>query len=117
MLAAGAVSAQKVIVRPVPVAPRVIYYSRPYYNPYYNPYLYGGLGYTWYSRPAYYNHPTKMEIKIQDIENDYKDRIASVRADDSLAGKERREKIHDLKHECDQEISDFKKSYYKQYEN
>lgn len=58
-----------------------------------------------------------MEMKIQDIENDYKDRIASVRADDSLTGKEQREKVRDLKKDRDQAISDYKKKYYKQYEN
>ena len=118
ILAAGSVSAQKVIVRPapvrpVPVYPRVLYYPRPYWNPYF----YGGLNYSWYNTPAYYNRPTKMEKQIQDIENDYKDRISSVRADDSLSGKERRTKIRELKDERDQAVADFKKNYYKQYEN
>lgn len=58
-----------------------------------------------------------MEKQIQDIENDYNDRINSVRADDSLSGKERRTKIRELRHERDQAISDFKKKYYKQFEN
>ena len=58
-----------------------------------------------------------MEKQIQDIENDYKDRISSVRADDSLSGKERRTKIRELKDERDQAVADFKKNYYKQYEN
>lgn len=115
IMPAGSVSAQKVIVRPrpVPVYPRVVYYPRPYWNPY----LYGGLNYSWYNRPAYYKHPTKMEKQIQDIENDYKDRISSVRADDSLSGKERRSMIRDLRNERDQAVADFKKSYYKQFEN
>jgi hypothetical protein len=110
-------SAQKVIVRPVPVRPPVVYYARPY--PYYNPYFYGGLGfgYTWYNHPAYYNnHPTKMEEGIQNIEDDYNDRINSVKADDSLTGHERRVKVRELKHERDQAVEDYKKNYYKQYE-
>ena len=113
ILAAGGVSAQKVIVRPVPVYPRVVYYPRTYWNPYF----YGGLNYSWYNRPAYYNRPTKMEKQIQDIQNDYSDRISSVRADDSLSGKERRTKIRELRNERDVSIADFKKNYYKQYEN
>src|SRR6516225_3591184 len=116
-------SAQKVIVRPVVpvVRPHVVYVARPYGYPYYNPYFYGGLGfgYTWYNHPSYYynDHPTKMEQGIQNIEDDYNDRINSVKADDSLSGHERRVKVRELKHERDQAIEDYKKNYYKQYEN
>jgi len=110
-------SAQKVIVRPVPVGPRVIYYSRPYWNPYY----YGGLGfgfnYPIYGRPYYRYHQTKLDKQIQDIEDDYSDRIESVRSDDSLSGHERRVKVRELKHERDDAIYDLKKNYYKQYED
>jgi hypothetical protein len=116
-------SAQKVFVRPVvPVRPHVVYVARPY--PYWNPYFYGaglGFGYTWYNRPAYPsnydNHPTKMEQGIQKIEDDYSDRINSVKADDSLSGHERRVKVRELKRERDQAVDDYKKNYYKQYEN
>ncbi|MFT4154162.1 hypothetical protein [Parafilimonas sp.] len=115
ILTTGAASAQKGVARP---APRVIYYSTPYYySPFWNPYFYGGFGYNWYGRPGYYNHSTKMQKQIQDIENDYKDRIESVRSDDSLSGKERRQKIRALKHDRDKEIADFKKNYYKKFEN
>jgi hypothetical protein len=117
ILALGA-SAQKVIVRPVvPVHPRVVYYARPY--PYYlNPNFYYGFNYPWYGRQAYYHYrPTKLERQITDIENEYKDRISSVRADDSLTHHERREKIRELKHERNQAVDDAKKNYYKQYEN
>ena len=108
-------SAQKVVVPPgVHTGPRVIcYYPRPYF---YNPY-YFGFNY-WYDRPAYYYyHQTKLDRQIQDIENEYSDRISSVRADNSLTGHERRSKIRDLRHERDQAIDDLKKNYYKQYEN
>ena len=116
-------SAQKVVVHPeVHAGPRVIYYSRPFYA--YNPFYYNyGLGlrlrygYPYYRYGYYYNHPTKMERQIQDIENEYSDRISSVRADDSLTGHERRVKIRALRHERDQAIDDLKKNYYKQYEN
>jgi len=111
-------SAQKVVVAPrIHTFPHVVYYSRPYfYNPYfYNPYYFG---FNWYGQPAYnYHRPTKLEGQIQDIENEYSDRIKSVRADDSLTHHDRREKIRDLRHERDQAIDDAKKSYYKQYED
>jgi len=112
-------SAQKVIVHPVvPAHPRVVYYYHPsYWYPYYG-YPYFGFNYPgYYGSPAYYyNHPTKMERQIQDIENDYSDRISSVRADDSLTHHEKREKIRELKRERDQAVNDAKKNYYKQYE-
>ena len=111
-------SAQKVVVAPrIHTFPHVVYYSRPYfYNPYfYNPYYFG---FNWYGQPAYYYHrPTKLEGQIQDIENEYSDRIKSVKADDSLTHHDRREKIRDLRHERDQSIDDAKKNYYKQYED
>jgi hypothetical protein len=108
-------SAQKVVVPPrIHTGPRVVYYyPRPYF---YNPY-YFGFNY-WYGQPAYYyTRPTKLERQIQDTENEYSDRISSVRADDSLSGHDRRAKIRDLRHERDQAIDDLKKNYYKQYEN
>jgi len=110
------VSAQKLVVHPAVFAgPRVVYYHPYYWHPYWHPYW--GFGYSWYyGPPAYYNHPTRLEAQIQDIENDYSDRISSVRADDSLSGHERRVKIRDLRHERDQAVDDAKKNYYKQYE-
>ena len=110
-------SAQKVIVHPVvPVRPHVVYYYQPFY-PYYA-YPYYGFNYSWYyGHPAYYHYrPTKLDMQIQDIENEYSDRISSVRADDSLTHHERRVKIRGLKHERDQAVDDAKKNYYKQYE-
>ena len=112
-------SAQKVVARPVVHAvPRVVYYYHPYYwHPYWYPTY--GFGYSWYyGQPAYYyHHPTKLERQIEDIENEYSDRISSVRADDGLTGHERRVKIRALRHERDQAIEDAKKNYYKQYED
>ena len=110
-------SAQKVVVRPLVVhtVPRVAhYYPRPYY---YNPY-YFGFNYA-YNMPAYYhyNHPTKLDRQVQDIENEYSDRINLVKTDDGLSHHEKRQKIREIKHERDQAVSDAKKNYYKQYEN
>ena len=96
------------------------YYSRPRVSigigytpliPYY------GLGYgPFYPYPSYYGYahrPTKLDLTIEDIKNDYQNRIWSARHDDSLTGKARRQKVHELKHERDQAIIDAKKSYYK----
>jgi hypothetical protein len=111
-------SAQKV-VRPVPrVYPRsqVVVgvgggwgWGGPgFYRPWgYNP---------WYGYPpayAYPSRPSKLDLEIQDIQNDYKDRIWSARHDESLSRKERRKLVHDLKYQRDKEILQTKKDYYK----
>lgn len=115
-MALSAAAQKVVVVRPpvVHTVPRAVYYPRPYY---YNPY-YFGFNYE-FNMPAYYhyNRPTKLDRQVQDIENEYADRIKSLKADDSLSHHERREKIRDIKHERDQAISDAKKNYYKQYED
>lgn len=116
-LALGASAQKAVVVHPpvVHTVPRVIYYyPRPYYyNPYYFGFNYG------YNMPAYYryNRPTKLDMQIDDIKNEYSDRISSVKADDSLSHHDRRAKIRELKHERDQAVDDARKNYYKQYEN
>ena len=111
IIALSASAQKRVVVHPVvPVGPRIVYY-----HSYWHPYL--GFNY-WYDRPAYYYyHPTKLERQITDIENEYSDRIYSVRQDDSLTHHERRVKIHELRHERDQAVNDAKRNYYKQYEN
>ncbi len=87
-------------------APRVI---MPYYNPYFLPFGYG------YYQPVYVNNtkPTKLASKIQSIQNDYADKITSVRSDKDLSGKQRREKVKAFKHERNQLIYETKKNYYK----
>jgi hypothetical protein len=67
-----------------------------------------------YARP-YNNRPSKLDLQIMDIKNDYKDRIWSVKHDASLTRKERKGKVHELKVERDNEINDLKKNYYKHY--
>ncbi|THU35931.1 hypothetical protein FAM09_21300 [Niastella caeni] len=79
----------------------------PYYPYYYNP---------WYAYPpgyAFRTRPTKLDMQIEDIRLDYKDKIWSARHDESISRKERRQKVHDLKHERDNEILQAKRNYYK----
>jgi hypothetical protein len=78
----------------------------PYYPYGYNP---------WYAYPpGYYygSRPTKLDLEIEDIRNDYKHQIWSVRHDETLSRRERRQKVHDLKHERDNEVLQAKKDYY-----
>jgi hypothetical protein len=80
------------------------YYGYGFYNPWFYGYPYG------------YNNsprPSKLDLKIEDINNDFKDKKWSVKHDESLSRKERKEKIHELKVDRDQQILDTKKNYYK----
>lgn len=83
------------------------------YSPY-APYWYN----PWYAYPpgygyGYRSRPTKLDLQIQDINNDYKDKIWSARHDESLSHKQRRQEVHDLKHQRDNDILQAKKDYYK----
>ena len=106
-------SAQKVVhVAPHYVRPRVsvgvglgAYPFYPWYM--YNPY------YAYPPAFGYYHRPSKLDLQIQDIQNDYKDRIWSARHDESLSRHDRREKVHELKHDRDDAILQAKKDYYK----
>ena len=82
------------------------YYS-PYYYPFYPyaPYSYG------------YWRPSKLELKIQDIQADYKDRIYSVRHDKSISKSERKATIRQLKSDRELAIHDAQRNYYKSFDN
>jgi hypothetical protein len=70
----------------------------------YSPYRYGGYGYA---------VPSRLGLKIQEIENDYQDRIWAVRHDKSIPKRERKARIHELKRDRDQAVIDAKRNYYK----
>lgn len=89
----------------------------------YAPYGYYGYGYPfgmaygypWYGNPYYDQEymPSKLQLEIQDIKNDYKDRIWSARHDKSLSKADRRNEIHQLKSERDRAIIDAQRNYYR----
>lgn len=92
------------------------YYSRPrvvvttgIYSPFY-PYGYPFYPYPYSVYPAI---PTRLELKIEKIRNDYNDKIWSARHDKTLGRKERNATVHELKHERDQAVLDAKSNYYK----
>jgi len=116
-LALGA-SAQKVRVVPraYPVVRPHVVVTTGFYSPFYSPFYYPYFGYPYYGYPpGYYgyNRPTRLDMQIQDIKNDYQARISSVKLDNSLTRKERREKIRELKSERDHDVSQAKIDYYK----
>ena len=96
------------------IAPRVsvgvgLGYSPFYYSPFgYYPY---GYGYNNVYGRSY--RPSKLDMKIQDIKNDYEDKIYSAKHDTSLTRKERRQTVHQLRSQRDQAINDLKRNYYK----
>lgn len=112
-LTTGAV-AQKVVrggghvvrVKPVVVATVAPYYG---WGMAYHPYW----GYLYYNSFYMHARPTKLDLQIADIRNDYQQRISSARSDKSLSKSERKKIIRDLKYERDNEIIEAKRSYYK----
>lgn len=78
-------------------------------------YPYGWYG-PWGPYPAYYYGygamPSRLQLQIDDIKNDYSAQIKEVRHDKSLARKDRRAKIDELKHDRDAAIIQARKDYY-----
>lgn len=76
---------------------------------YYNPFGFY-YGYPYYSAPAI---PTKLDMQIADIKNDYADKIKSVRLDNSLTRPEKREQIREFKRERNVDVMNAQRNYYK----
>jgi len=94
-----------------------------YYATFYNPYgFYGFYGFPYWGFPygGYYpnafayGHPSKLERKEQEIRSDYADRIYSVRQDNSLTNKQKRQTVRSLKKQRDQDIHDLVANYHTQ---
>lgn len=117
-LALGA-SAQKVVVRGGGghhyVRPRVSVGLGFGYSPFY-PYY--GFGAPWYGVPYGWNYgyapsrPSRLDLTIQDIKSDYADRIKSVRMQDDLTGREKRQTIRQLRDDRDKAVVQAQKDYY-----
>ena len=84
-------------------------FGYPFYNPFgfYSPY--GG-----YYPYGGYGRPSKLQKEEADIRSDYEDQIYSVRQDDSLTNKQKRQEVRRLKKQRDQEIHNLVQSYHKQ---
>ena len=83
-----------------------------FYSPYYSPFGYYGFGYP-YPYGAVPYQPSKLDMQIMDIKNDYADKIASVKLDKSLSGKERRMQVREFKRERDRDVLEARRNYYK----
>lgn len=103
-------------VRVVRVIPAYHFY-RPYYS-YGISYGYYPLGYNpLYSPYAYRTRPTELDLKVEEINNDYQHRIATVRHDKSISRAERKQEIRDLRHERNDAIINAKNDYYNRQNN
>jgi hypothetical protein len=83
-----------------------------YYPFYYSPFGFYPFGYP-YGYNNSYGSSSKLQMKIEDIKNDYKDKIWSAKHDTSLSGEERTRIVHQLKSERDRAVNDAKMNYYK----
>ena len=96
-------------------SPRVIVYGGAYapFYPYYG-FGFNPWGYPYPYAPYAYNRPSKLTLQIEDIKNDYKDKIWSAKHDKTISKQERKEQVRELKKERDQLIEDKKANYYKE---
>jgi hypothetical protein len=106
-LVGGGTPAKVIVVRP---AYSYHPYGFGYYNPFYSPFY--GYNSFYYSPYGFQHMPSKLDLEIEQITNDYHHEIAEVRHDDTLSKAERKQKIRDLRHERQSNIIDAKKTYY-----
>jgi hypothetical protein len=97
-------------VRHYAVRPHVVI-TTGIYSPFY-PY-YGYYGNPYYPFATYHSRPSRLELQIADIKQDYQDKIWSAKHDEGLTRKEKKIKVHELRSERDKAILDAKKDYYK----
>ena len=77
------------------------------YNRFYSPFN------TYPSRNYSYSRPSQLDLAIQDINNEYRDRISSARLDKSLTRQQRKQVIRNLRYEREKAIIDTRRNYYK----
>ncbi len=75
-------------------------FNRPFYDPFYDPFV---------NRRAVETMPSELQLKLDEIENDYSFKIDTVK--DQFSGKEKRQKMRELKYERDGALIDAKRSY------
>ncbi len=101
------------VVNIVPVVPYYGYgygyryspFSSSLYSPFYGPF---------YGASRLSSKTSQLDLQIEDIRNDFKHEISTVKNDESLSKAERKQKVRDLKHGRENAIIAAKKSYYKE---
>jgi len=79
----------------------------PFYSPFYYPF---GYPYGYYGDNS--RMPSKLELQIQDIKNDYKQRIWDAKHAKGIPRSERRKYVAQLEHDRDQAIIDAQRAYF-----
>jgi hypothetical protein len=82
---------------------------------YYSPFFmspYGLYGYPYYGGGRG-GRSSQLSMNVQDIKNDYADRIWSAKHDTRISHRERRKNVRALKHERDKAVQDEIMNYYK----
>lgn len=91
-----------------------------FYPPIYSPFGFYGYPYWGFAYGGYLPYgsalysPSKLQRQEADIKSDYADRIYSVKQDNSLTSKQKRQEVRRLKKQRDQEIHDLITNYHKQ---
>jgi hypothetical protein len=78
------------------------FYSR-FYSPFYDPF---------FGPTRFQSAPSKLDLQIEDIKNEFQYKISTVRNDKSLTKDERKQQIRELRHSREDAIIEAKKSYY-----
>lgn len=94
------------------IVARPAFYGGFGYRPFYSTYWGYNSLYAPYYGYGYAARPSKLDLKVEEINNDYQQQIADVRHDKSLSGSERRSQIRDLKHDRESSIITAKQNYY-----
>lgn len=74
-------------------------FRQPYYSPYYDN-SYG------------YNRTTQLDLRIRDIENEYRERIRMVRNDKSISRGQRKSEIRSLRYEKERAVIEARRTYF-----
>jgi hypothetical protein len=56
--------------------------------------------------------PSKLALQIEDIKNDYNEKIQAAKDDKSMTRKERRTRVRELKHDRDAAVTQAQRDYY-----
>ena len=78
---------------------------------YYSPFGYNAYGYPYGDNS--YRHPSRLDVKVDDIQADYRDKIRSARHDNAISKDERKKIVQQLKADRKRAIRDLKTNYYK----
>jgi hypothetical protein len=108
-------------ISPVSPRPKVIVVAPSFgygygyrYSPFYNPYtsFYSPFNDPFYRGRVVERVPSDLQLQVEDIDNDFSYQISTVRHDKTLEGKDRRQKIRDLKHQKENAIINAKRAYW-----